>query len=466
LAGGGALLPEKGVKSAKNERKSASGGKILTMDRPAGPHRNVRPGEAGMDQELRDFLKRQARITAQYTMMGERTPKDKNCYLFIGRRRGGFSGNTKYLFLHMLRHHPELECWYLTEEREVYKELCDARLPALYFPSSQAVEMLARTATVVVESISFRNQVYYPLLAGARQIQLWHGVGNKKIGFLLKGIPVLQGHEEGLLRDHSDYDLIVSTSPFYTEEVFRRSMHAKEFASLGYPRTDALFRPVDKQTLVGCDLEAYARVARAAKRGPVVLFAPTFRDTGMNPITQNVLDLNRFVRFFADRGAHLVIKPHGRIPIETGHLPENVTFCRSDSDVYPFFPLVDALITDYSSIHTEYLLMDRPVIFFWADFDMYMAVDRGFQFPFEDMCPGPKCRDAESLFQALEQVLDGTGDEWAEARRALRDKAFLHRDGKASERIAAYLLQGAFAPGEEDGHADQDAVSSRANALS
>ncbi|SKA91539.1 CDP-Glycerol:Poly(glycerophosphate) glycerophosphotransferase [Paucidesulfovibrio gracilis DSM 16080] len=399
-----------------------------------------------MDEELRDFLKRQARITAEYTLLGERTPKDKQRYVFIGRRRGGFSGNTKYQFLHMLRHHPELDCRYFTEERGVYNELCDAGLPAAYFPSRHAVEVLAGAGTVVVESISFRTQIYYPLLAGARQIQLWHGVGNKKIGFLLRGVPVLQGYEDDLLRDHSDYDLIVSTSPFYTEEVFRKSMHAKEFASLGYPRTDVLYRPVDKQTLVGCDLQAYSRVRRAAKRGPVVLFAPTFRDTDMNPITQNVLDLRRLVELFAEHDAHLLVKPHGRIPLETGTLPDNVTFCRSDSDVYPFFPLVDAMITDYSSIHTEFLLMNRPVLFFWADFDSYMAVDRGFQFPFESMCPGPKCRDAESLIRELENVLTGGPDHWAEARSALRDKAFSHQDGRSAQRVAEHILQGEFAP--------------------
>lgn len=397
------------------------------------------------DENLDEYLKRYVKLRAKYTIVAEHTPKSKRVYVFIGRGGGGFAGNTKYLFLHFLRNHPELECWYLTQEKADYKMLRAAKLPVLYHPSPEAIDVLPRAGTVVVESISFRNHLYYPLVAGARQIQLWHGVGNKKIGFLLQGTPVLRGKDDTLIADHSGYDLIVSTSPFYTDEVFRKSMDAKEFASLGYPRTDVFYRPVDAETLVGCDRSAYAAVRRAHKKGPVVLFAPTFRDTDINPLTQNALDFHRFVDYFAERGAHLVLKPHGRVPVRTGKMPEYVTVCDANSDIYPFFKHVDVMITDYSSIYTEYLLLDRPVIFFWADFESYMAVDRGFQFPFEEMCPGPKCRDGESLFRALDQALSGA-DEWGAARRALRDKAFLYRDGLAAERIAAHLLRGAYAP--------------------
>lgn len=397
------------------------------------------------DADIQAYCKSLAKVAAQYTIMGERTPKQKARYVFIGRGRGGFSGNTKYLFLYFLRNFPELDCWYLTQEKKIYKELSAAKLPVLFFPSTEAVNVLAGAATVVVEAVSFRNQIYYPLIAKARQIQLWHGVGNKKIGYLLQGSPALEGKDQTLLADHSNYELIVSTSPFYTDEVFRKSMHAREFVSLGYPRTDVLYHRLDAESLVGCDRNAYAAVCKARKQGPVILFAPTFRDTEVNPLTQDVLNLVEFIEFLRQKGAHLVIKPHGRIPVRFGNLPPNVTFCNPDSDIYPFFPLVDALITDYSSIYTEYLLLDRPVVFFWADYDSYMSVDRGFQFPFEKMCPGPKCQTAQHLYRELDVILSSGEDVWSEQRKAMRDMAFLYQDGRSAERIAAHLLQGEYA---------------------
>ncbi|MDC0336315.1 CDP-glycerol glycerophosphotransferase family protein [Pseudodesulfovibrio sp.] len=396
------------------------------------------PREA-IRKELEEHVRKTLQAQALYTTLAEKTEKKENKFLFIGRAGGDFSGNVKYLYLHFVKNHPEIDSAFLTQQKEVYRTLREAGLPVILTPSTQDPEV-AEAGTVIVDAVSFRRHLYYPMVENARQVQLWHGVGNKKIGFLLEGISCLEGKDETLIEDHSNYDVIVSTSPFYTEEVFKKSLHAKEFVSLGYPRTDALFNKLDKHTLIGCDPIAYSKVRQASKKGPVILFSPTFRDNGVNPLTQGVLDYNELFAFLKRTNAHLLVKAHTRTPLQFGTLPDNVTICESTSDIYPFLPLIDVMITDYSSIYTEYLLLDRPVLFFWKDFAEYMSHDRGFQFPFEEMCPGPKCRTAEQLFEALAAALEGE-DEWKDARRAMRDKAFLHTEGGACERIAELLLK-------------------------
>jgi len=400
----------------------------------------MEPSKEITKKELTEYYKKLAQVKALYTILADKTPKDNNTYIFIGRNGGDFTGNVKYLFLHFIKNFPHIKSYFLTEHREVYKQLTVAGLPAILYPSEQE-DILASCGTVVVESISFRTKMYYPLIAKARQAQLWHGVGNKKIGFQLKGASCLVGRDQTLIEDHSDYDVIVSTSPFYTEEVFKKSMTAKEFVSLGYPRTDIFFKSLDKNAMIGCDAKVYARVKRASAQGPVILFTPTFRDNGVNPLTQDVIPLETLVSFLKEKGAHLVIKPHTRTPVAFDSLPDNLSICDASSDIYPFMPLADMMITDYSSIFTDYLLLDRPVIFFWADYEKYMEKDRGFQFPLEPMCPGPKCKSAGELLHALTEALRGK-DAWKQARRVMRDKAFSHTQGGACERIAAYLLEG------------------------
>jgi len=390
-----------------------------------------------LERELAEHYKRVAKINALYTILAEKTPKEDDRYLFIGRNGGEFTGNVKYLFLHFVKNMPHIKSVFLTEHREVYTQLKMAGLPVILYPERE--EALAACGTVVVDSISFRWRMFYPLIKGAREVQLWHGVGNKKIGFLLKGVSCLEGRDENLIEHHSNYDIIVSTSPFYTEEVFKKSMHAKQFVSLGYPRTDVFFKPLDKNTLIGCDTAVYAKIKKAKTKGPVILYTPTFRDNGVNPITQDVLSLETLVKLLDQFNAHLVIKTHTRTPIKFDSLPDNVTICDANSDIYPLMPLADMMITDYSSIYTEFLLLDRPVIFFWSDFDKYMEKDRGFQFPFEEMCPGPKCRTAQELYVTLAETLQGK-DKWRTARRIMRDKAFLHTEGGACERITDLLV--------------------------
>ncbi|MGE4504958.1 MAG: CDP-glycerol glycerophosphotransferase family protein [Desulfovibrionaceae bacterium] len=386
----------------------------------------------------REYIRQMVKITARYSVLADKVEKDPNRYLFIGRNAGEFSGNVKYLYLHFLRKVPQATCHFLTLRRDMAVMLSDAGMPVLHYPSD-TVDELVRAGTVVVDSISYRRQLYWPLIRHARHVQLWHGIGNKKIGFQLEGAACLQGRDQTLVEDHEGYDVLVSTSEFYTEEVFKKSIGAKEFVNLGYPRTDVFTTPLSKDLLVGCDVEAYGRVVKARKTRPVVLFAPTFRDTGVHPLTQGVMSLEELIAGVNALGAHLLIKTHNRTPIVVDNVPENVTICHSRSDIYPFLPLVDAMITDYSSIYTEYLLLDRPVIFFWADFESYMTRDRGFQFPFEEMCPGTKCRSSRELFAAVNDALRGR-DDWAPARRSMRERAFAHPAGGACERIAEYLL--------------------------
>ncbi|MGL1860889.1 MAG: CDP-glycerol glycerophosphotransferase family protein [Pseudodesulfovibrio sp.] len=390
-------------------------------------------------QGLTDQEKAMVRVKTLYTVLADKTEKDENTFLFIGRNGGEFTGNVKYLFLHFVKNVPQVTSWFLTFDKEVYKTLSAAKLPVLMYPSGQE-ELLARAGTVIIDSISFRNHLYYPLIAKARQVQLWHGVGNKKIGFQLQGASCLEGRDQTLMEDHSDYDILVSTSPFYTDEVFRKSLDAREFVSLGYPRTDVFFQNLDKNTLIGCNPIQYSTIKRAKKKGPVILFSPTFRDNGVNPLTQDVLHFGQLFAFLKQHNAHFLIKAHNRTIVEFDTLPDNVTICDSDSDIYPFLPLVDVMITDYSSIFTDFLLLDRPVIFFWSDFEKYMSQDRGFQFPFEEMCPGPKCRTPEELFLSISEALHGR-DPWKGERQKLRDKSFLHTHGGASERIEHLLLK-------------------------
>ena len=57
----------------------------------------------------------------------------------------------------------------------------------------------------------------------------------------------------------------------------------------------------------------------------------------------------------------------------------------------------DLLITDYSSIFFDFLLLDRPIVFFPYDLEQYLSQDRAMYFDYEIMTPGPKCRTYDEL---------------------------------------------------------------------
>lgn len=367
------------------------------------------------------------------------SPRDPARHVFIGQKDGQFLGNAKHLFLHFATQRPEVPVHFLSRRRDVCKMLGEAGLPALFFPSDEAIQTLAAAGTIVVDTFDFRHAPYEPLVRDARLIQLWHGVGFKKIGFMERDSRVPGNYEAAELeRLYSGYDTVITTSPFYANEVFAKAFQARCVAPLGYPRTDVLFRRPGKLDLLNADYDAFVSLVRLKKERRIILFAPTFRDKVGDAFGSGSLDYAVLDRFLDKAGMHLVIKGHhltgGRL---VSSLP-NITVFDNNADVYPLMPLVDLMVTDYSSIFMDYLLLDRPVLFFCPDYDEYIKRNRELQFPYEAMTPGPKCRTQGELHEALAQVALGR-DDYAKDRRALRDKAFLHTDGRASERIAAYL---------------------------
>lgn len=58
--------------------------------------------------------------------------------------------------------------------------------------------------------------------------------------------------------------------------------------------------------------------------------------------------------------------------------------------------LFDFLITDYSSIYIDYLLLDRPIGFIPYDYDEYNN-DRGFLFEYSGVTPGMRISTYKDL---------------------------------------------------------------------
>lgn len=81
----------------------------------------------------------------------------------------------------------------------------------------------------------------------------------------------------------------------------------------------------------------------------------------------------------------------------------------------------DLLITDYSSIYLDYLLLDRPIVFFAYDLEHYVERDRALYFTYESMTPGARCDTQVKLENVLTAILSsGCRDEYAEQRNGVR----------------------------------------------
>jgi CDP-glycerol glycerophosphotransferase len=104
-------------------------------------------------------------------------------------------------------------------------------------------------------------------------------------------------------------------------------------------------------------------------------------------------------------------------------------------DPAPLLKKADLLVTDYSSIYFDFLLLDRPIIFFPYDLERYFSRDRQFLFSYDELTPGAKVITETALYEKIVEELEHPNDEARAARLDLRDKSFQFIDAQASTRL-------------------------------
>ncbi|MGV9898080.1 CDP-glycerol glycerophosphotransferase family protein, partial [Streptomyces tendae] len=206
-----------------------------------------------------------------------------------------------------------------------------------------------------------------------------------------------------------------------------------EHLEYGYPRNDVYC------TATAEDVARVRRELGVPEGKTAVLYAPTHRDweTGFGT---GGLDLEAFceaagedvvvllrAHYFYDRGASR--ERTGRIIDVTAH--------RSSEDVCL---AADALVTDYSSIMFDYANLDRPIVVYAEDWDVYRET-RGVYFDLMAAPPGPVARTPEELARVF---ADGThaGPESTALRAAFRERFCAFDDGRAAERVVRRVLLG------------------------
>ncbi len=359
-----------------------------------------------------------------------------------------FGCNVKYAWLAAREQAAQRgeEVWFLpanAAQEQIVHALGAPCFPAAVADWTPALVQTALSAAVVVTTDHFLNPNPYAaaLLAGARHVQLWHGVSIKEIG--LRNLPpgrALGPHAARVLATCGPYATLVGTAAGGEAE-WRRWFSFDRYAALGYARNDVLHRTPTDADLAGCDRDSYERARQARANGRrVVLYAPTFRDGRPDWVLQAGLD--RLAQAAAERGDLLVVNLH---PVESPQIPKlapllpGVCFVQPRTDLYPLLGQASALVTDYSSVMFDYLHVDRPVLFYRPDHQAYTQQSRQL---FDDklaQLPGPLFSDAAALAQALRRDDFGQAEAHAEQRRQLRAQWFDHADGGSATRLLDLL---------------------------
>lgn len=327
----------------------------------------------------------------------------------------GFADNPKYFYLYLAMNRiRDVRYRWIAGNRKEAVRLRSKGIDCSYKWSLKGI-WYCLTAGKYIYSCHLTD-VNYWTSGGVVGVNLWHGVGIKCIEFKARSGPEKRIYDEKnkmarLFLPHlfRRPDLFLSTSSLMTRhfaECFRIS--EQQCMRSGYPRCDIFYwsRAELKSFIEKYEgSESLALVQRMETCSKVFIYMPTYRDTQTDFFAASGIDLCCLDTELRNINALLLIKMHPATRMD-GELAAagltNILFLDSRMDVYPLLPFTDVLITDYSSIYYDYLLMEsKSVLLFPFDYEEYIATCRDLAFDFDSYTPGPRVRTFSGLLDAI-----------------------------------------------------------------
>lgn len=349
-----------------------------------------------------------------------------------------FSDNTKYLFLKYGQNKSINFSW-ICDDKIMLNKFHKLGFKNVY--SRKSIKGIYYTLKSKIWLYDFfPTSISNYWSSGATFINLWHGIPLKKIEYDAKNLSItkLSPFKKYI------YDLFrIRHSFFITNSEYEIQQYQTAFKepiekmiTLGSPRLDVLLHDIpNAEIFMEEDFNNIKNFKAHGKK--VFVYMPTFRDTGKD--ISSWLKSDKLKEFLHNNNVVLVCKLH---PFDKNsldfELSEDFYKMDSDSDVYPILKHTDALITDYSSVYFDYLLLDRPILYYAPDLEEYQEQCRGFYEPYEKLTAGAITKTEEELFNAMQNVIDGI-DNYKEQRKALRDRMFKYQDGRNCERVVEWI---------------------------
>jgi len=231
-------------------------------------------------------------------------------------------------------------------------------------------------AKVYLMGTSLRGFTNFHALVGNKHqiIQLWHGIPLKRIGKLF---PPEKFWEE----ETKKYSATVCSSP--SDQEFMQQafdpLSIDRVWQTGLPRNDFILA-TDEQLPNDYYTELEKIRDQVAGRF-LILYAPTWRDSVENVYQFSAEEQSELDALLARHNAVLAIRGHANVRSKVDYQDvgalNNIIYVNDVPDANLLLKEAGALITDYSSIYIDYLITDRPIVYFTYDIDRYIN-ERGF----------------------------------------------------------------------------------------
>ncbi|MGN1268879.1 MAG: CDP-glycerol glycerophosphotransferase family protein [Candidatus Aphodocola sp.] len=328
-----------------------------------------------------------------------------------------FAGNAKALYEYMVKRYKDnMNYTWIVYNESTVEILKEKGIKAILIGTDEFKKYVPKTNVFFTtqgnldgDKIKAKNSVY---------IELWHGIGPKPVGFAQENPSNEDLRGYGNISEIVDYFIVPSEFwKIVWGAIFK--VEYSRIKSLGMPIFDYFKNSDGKSNLsrvLNIDIKKYNKI---------IMYMPTFRQgfnhNDINNLTDNIFNIKndyddkKLNEFLSKNNYLLCIKPHpGELSksqiIETDNIKmvSEEEMIKNQVSVNEIMNAFDLLITDYSSIGTEFIFLDKPVLFNVSDIEEYTK-NRGLLFGSDNFWfPGPTFKTMEDLIKESEKLLSNS----------------------------------------------------------
>lgn len=373
-------------------------------------------------------------LLAYFLLLPISTIFSKKSENIVGFGSNYFGGNIKYLYEEMNTYNG-IRIFFVTGNKKELERLKASNVNAYYNRDIRNILLFLRTDVWVVTQgpgdipITFRLAEILEKLFGisyrpkhrGKWVMMWHGMGFKHS----------RAHMQ---RVFAQYDLAFVGA--------RGRGISHKVRMTGYPRTD----PLLKKTLSRRGLLNTMRLPFYRKN---ILYAPTWGPYHRNFLWEDEEIFEDIEEFCERNNCSFLIRMHptwyGRNPGKRRKLEEKIeqNECIFDlshkkyADVQRILYITDILITDWSSVASDFILLNRPTIFLDTELPTREAGTR--LLTPEDRV-GYIVKSRAQFFEKLQKAIDNP-KLFEKKRRAVIKRLYKHLDGNSSKRCAQEIVK-------------------------
>ena len=275
---------------------------------------------------------------------------------------------------------------------------------------------------------------YKKVKEGQVIINLWHGV------------PLKAGGTDR----HKIFDYITIPSEF-SKDLFHKILGTvdSQYLVTGLARNDLLFK----------NTKSINKIIDMKNNPKVIICMTTFKQSlhmkdssivfpYVLPFVENGEELNEINKQLVKANIKLIIKIHhlqktelvNQLNLSNIIYIEDKDLNLKDIQLYELIGQTDALITDYSSVMFDYMLIDKPIGYFINDLEDYKKT-RGFLVDnINDYLVGEKMTTKEDFYNFINQV-SNNDDKYKQQRRKFNSKMNKYKDNNCKRILDCFNIK-------------------------